>query len=53
MDYLQISNLPIMWLLCGVTVFIAALQAILFIRSANKAIPHKQRAHTHGRSQGS
>lgn len=37
MDYLQISNLPIMWLLCGVTVFIAALQAILFICSANKA----------------
>ena len=27
MDYLQISNLPIMWLLCGVTVFISALQA--------------------------
>ena len=37
MGYLQISNLPIMWLLCGVTVFISALQAILFIRSANKA----------------
>lgn len=37
MDYLQISNLPIMWLLCGVTVIIAALQAVLFIRTANKA----------------
>lgn len=46
MDYLQISNLPIMWLLCGVTVFIAALQAILFIRSANKAnlVLHKPSA---------
>ena len=37
MDYLQISNLPIMWLLCGFTVAIAALQAFLFIRAARKA----------------
>lgn len=37
MDYLQISNLPIMWVLCGFTVIIAALQAILFMRAAKKA----------------
>ncbi len=37
MDYLQISNLPIMWVLCGFTVVIAALQAILFMRAAKKA----------------
>ncbi len=37
MNYLQISNLPIMWVLCSFTVIIAALQALLFIRTANKA----------------
>lgn len=37
MDYLQISNLPIMWFLCSFTVVIAALQAILFMRAAKKA----------------
>lgn len=37
MDYLQISNLPVMWLLCGITVVVAALQAVLFIRLARKA----------------
>lgn len=37
MDYLQISNLPIMWVLCSVTVLVSLLQAILFIRTANKA----------------
>jgi hypothetical protein len=37
MDYLQISNLPIMWMLCGITVVIAAVQAILFIRTAKQA----------------
>ena len=37
MDYLQISNLPIMWFLCSFTVVIAAVQAVLFIRAANKA----------------
>ena len=37
MDYLQISNLPIMWILCSFTVIIAAVQAVLFIRAANKA----------------
>ena len=37
MDYLQISNQPIMWLLCGITVVVAALQAFLFIRLARKA----------------
>ncbi|MBQ3646620.1 MAG: DUF5058 family protein [Synergistaceae bacterium] len=36
MDYLQISNQPIIWLLCGVTVLIAALQAYFFIRLARK-----------------
>ena len=29
MDYLQISNLPIIWFLCSFTVIIAALQAVL------------------------
>lgn len=37
MDYLQISNQPIMWVMCGFTVFIAALQAVLFLRAAKKA----------------
>ena len=37
MDYLQISNLPIMWVLCSFTVIIAAVQAILFMRAAKKA----------------
>lgn len=35
MDYLQISNLPIMWVLCGITVVITAIQTILFVRLAN------------------
>ena len=37
MDYLQISNLPIMWFLCSFTVIIAALQTFLFMRSAKQA----------------
>lgn len=37
MDYIKISNLPVFWLLCSVTVLIAAVQAFLFIRQANKA----------------
>lgn len=37
MDYLSISNLPIFWVLASVTVFVAALQAWLYIREANKA----------------
>lgn len=37
MDYLQISNLPIMWVLCSFTVIIAAVQAVLFMRAAKKA----------------
>ncbi len=37
MDYLQISNLPIMWFLCSFTVIIAAVQTILFMRSAKQA----------------
>ncbi|MBQ6774349.1 MAG: DUF5058 family protein [Synergistaceae bacterium] len=36
MDYLQISNQPMIWLLCGITVVIAALQAFFFIRLARK-----------------
>lgn len=37
MDYLQISNLPIFWALAGVTVIVSAVQAILYVRQANKA----------------
>lgn len=37
MDYLTISNLPIFWVLAGVTVIVSAVQAILYIREANKA----------------
>lgn len=37
MDYLQISNMPIMWVLCGITVMISVLQTALFIRLAKKA----------------
>lgn len=37
MDYLSISNLPIFWVLAAVTVLISALQAVLYIREANKA----------------
>lgn len=37
MDHVTISNLPIFWLLAGVTVLISALQTILYIREAKKA----------------
>lgn len=37
MDYMSISNLPIFWVLAAVTVLISALQAVLYIREANKA----------------
>lgn len=37
MDYLTISNLPIFWILASLTVVVSALQAILFVRQANKA----------------
>lgn len=37
MDYLAISNLPIFWVLASVTVLVSALQAVLYIREANKA----------------
>ncbi len=37
MDYLAISNLPIFWLLASLTVIVSAVQAILFVRQANKA----------------
>lgn len=36
MDHVTISNLPIFWLLAGVTVLISALQTILYIREAKK-----------------
>lgn len=36
-DYLVIANSGIVWALCSVTVFIAALQALLYMRMANKA----------------
>lgn len=42
MDYLQISNLPIMWLLCGFTVLVAVIQTVLFIRLAKKATKETQ-----------
>ena len=37
MDYLAISNLPIFWLLSSLTIIVSAVQAILFVRQANKA----------------
>ena len=37
MDYLAISNLPIFWLLAGITVVVSAVQTILYVRQANKA----------------
>ena len=37
MDYLAISNLPIFWLLASLTIIVSAVQAILFVRLANKA----------------
>lgn len=33
----QISNAPILWLLCGVTVIVSAIQALLFVKQSNKA----------------
>lgn len=36
MDLQQISNSVIFWLLCGITVFIALVQAFLFFQSAKK-----------------
>ena len=36
MDYLAISNLPIFWVLASITVIVSALQAILYVRQANK-----------------
>lgn len=32
----QVSNSPILWLLCGITVFISALQAALYIRQCGR-----------------
>jgi len=37
MDYLQISNQPIMWVLCSITVLVSVVQTVLFIRLAKKA----------------
>lgn len=42
MDYLEISNQPIMWLLCGFTVLVAVIQTVLFIRLAKKATKETQ-----------
>ncbi len=40
MDYLQISNLPIFWLLASVTVLVSVVQTVLYIRQAKKATIH-------------
>ena len=37
MDYLTISNLPIFWILAGITVIVSAVQTVLYVRQANKA----------------
>ena len=37
MDYMEVSNLPIFWILASVTVIISAVQAWLYMREANKA----------------
>lgn len=37
MDYISVSNKPIFWLLCSLTVLVALGQAILYIREAKKA----------------
>ena len=36
MDYVEISNSMIVYLLCGITVAIAFIQAVLYIRMAKK-----------------
>ena len=36
MDYVEISNSFTVYLLCGITVVIALLQAVLYIRMAKK-----------------
>lgn len=36
MDYVEISNSMIVYLLCGITVAIAFVQAVLYIRMAKK-----------------
>ena len=36
MDYVEISNSMIVYLLCGITVVIAFIQAVLYIRMAKK-----------------
>ena len=36
MDYVSISNSGIVWALCGITVFIAFIQALLYTRMATK-----------------
>lgn len=35
-EYLSIANAPIFWLLCGITVAISFIQALLFMRQAKK-----------------
>ena len=36
MDYVKISNSGVLWLLCGVTVIISFVQALLYMRMAKK-----------------
>ena len=36
MDYVKISNSGVLWLLCGVTVIISFVQAVLYMRMAKK-----------------
>ena len=36
MDYVKISNSGVLWLLCGVTVIISFVQALLYVRMAKK-----------------
>lgn len=37
MDFREISNLPIFWVLCSFTVAVSAIQTILYVMQANKA----------------
>lgn len=38
MDYLEIANKPLVWVLCSITVIIAFAQTILYMRMAKKAV---------------
>lgn len=37
MDYITVSNKPIFWVLCSLTVLVTLFQSLLFMRQANKA----------------